>query len=53
MKQKRATTASPTCRCAFEEAGLVDVTLGEDGGGEVSLTAIGRATWLQLTDDPG
>lgn len=37
----------------LEDADLVDVTLGEDGGGEVSLTAIGRATWLQLTDDPG
>lgn len=37
----------------LEDAGLVAVRLGEDGGGEVSLTTVGRATWLQLTDDPG
>ncbi len=36
----------------LEDAGLVAVRLGEDGGGEVELTAIGRATWLELADDP-
>ncbi len=36
----------------LEDAGLVEVQLGEDGGGAVSLTAIGRATWLQLAEDP-
>ena len=35
----------------LEDAGLVAVRLGEDGGGEVELTAIGRATWLELADD--
>jgi DNA-binding MarR family transcriptional regulator len=36
----------------LEDAGLVEVQLGEDGGGAVSLTTVGRATWLQLADDP-
>ncbi len=36
----------------LEDAGLVAVRLGEEGGGAVELTPVGRATWLQLTDEP-
>ena len=35
----------------LEDSELVEVRLAEDGGGTVSLTAVGRATWLQLTED--
>lgn len=36
----------------LEDAGLVAVRLGEDGSGAVELTAVGRATWLELTAAP-
>jgi len=37
----------------LEDSELVEVQLAEDGGGEVEITPLGRAAWLQLTDDTG
>ena len=37
----------------LEDSELVEVRLAEDGGGEVEITPLGHAAWLQLTDDTG